>query len=77
MVLAKFRKSVQQIRVKIGRYQKLEHKDRICLLCDSGEIKSEIHFSMDCSYFNDKMRLFFNFLQKVSNFQNCKYEKQF
>ena len=55
VALAKFRKSAHQIRVKTDRYQKLEDKDRICLPCDSGEIKSEIHFSRDCFYFDDKM----------------------
>ena len=54
-----------QLRIETGRYQKLEDKARICLLCDSGEIESEIHFLMDCSYFSDKRRLFFNFLQKI------------
>ena len=45
------------MRVKTGRYKKPEDKDTICLLCDSGEIKSEIHFG-------DKMRLFFQLCAK-------------
>ena len=53
------------MRVKTGRYQKLEDKDTICLLYDSGEIKSEMHFLMDCFYFGDKMWLCFNFVQKI------------
>ena len=78
VTLGKFRKNTRQMRVKTGRYQKLEDKDRICLPCDSGEIKSEIHFSMDCSYFSDRMQLFFNFVQKIiPNFQKCNSEKQF
>ena len=66
------------VRVETGRYQKLEDKVKICLLCDSGKIESEIHFLMDCSYFSDKRRLFFNFVQKIiQNFKNCNSEKQF
>ena len=44
VALAKFRTSAHQLRVETGRYRKLEDKDRICLLCDSGEYKSEMHF---------------------------------
>ena len=33
-----------QLRIETGRYQKLEDNIRIPLVCDSGEIKSEIHF---------------------------------
>ena len=78
MALTEFRKSTHQTRVKTGRYQKLEDKDRICLLYDSMKIKSEIHFLKDCSFFGDKMRLIFNFVQKmIPNFQNCNSEKQF
>ena len=33
---------------------------------------------MDCSYFNDKRRLFFNFVPKIiPNFKNRNSEKQF
>ena len=51
-----------QLRIETGPYQKLEDKVRICLLCDSGKIELEIYFLMDCSYFSDKRRLFFNFV---------------
>ena len=61
MALAKFRTSAHQLRTETGRYENLEDKNRICLLCDSGEIKSEIHLLIDCSYFSDKRRLLFQF----------------
>ena len=63
-----------QVRTETGRYQKLvlEDKIRICLLFDSEEIESEIHFLMDCSYFSYKKSLFFSFVQKIiPNFKNC------
>ena len=65
VALARFRISAHQLRIETGRYQTLEDKDRICLLCDSGEIESGIHLLMDCSYFSDKRRLFFNFVQQI------------
>ena len=61
MALAKFGKSAHQLRIETDRYQKLEDNDRICLLCDSGEIESEIHFLMDYSYY----LLFFNLCKKL------------
>ena len=69
---------VHQLRIETGRYQKLEDKVRICLFYDSGEIESEIYFLMDCFYFSDQRRLFFNFVQKIiPNFKNCNSGKQF
>ena len=66
-----------QLRIEAGRYQKLKGKIRTCLLCDSGEIESEIHFLMDCFYFSEARLLFFNFVQKILlNFKNCNSEKQ-
>ena len=58
MTLVKFRESGHQLRIEAGWYKKLEDNGRICLLCDSGEIESEIHFLMDCSYFSDKGHYF-------------------
>ena len=67
-----------QLRIETGRYQNLEDKVRICLLYDSGEIESEIHFLMDCFYFSDNRQLFFNFVQKIiPNFNDFNSEKQF
>ena len=51
VALAKFRTSASQPIIETDRYKKLEDKDRICLVCDAGEIESEIYFSMDYSYF--------------------------
>ena len=51
MVLTKFTTSAHQLRIETGRYQRLEDKEKISLLFDLDEIKSELHFLMDCSPF--------------------------
>ena len=64
MALAKSRTIAHQLRIETGRYQKLEDKDRIGLLCNSGEMESEIQFLMDYSNLSEKKGLCFNFVQK-------------
>ena len=58
-----------QVGIETGRYKKLEDKVRTCLLCNSGEIESEIHFLMHCSYFSDKGDYFSILCKKL--FQIC------
>ena len=54
IALAKLRTSSHQFRIETGRYQKLEEADRKCLLCNSGEVESEIHFVTQCLFFEKK-----------------------
>ncbi len=44
----KFRCGVAPIRIETGRYEGMEGKDRICLLCDHNIIESECHIIMSC-----------------------------
>ena len=76
MALAKFRMSAHQLKIETGRYQGLEENDRICLLCKSGEVESEIRFLMECSCSKQKRRLFLNFVEKiVPEFKDYNCEK--
>ena len=78
VALAKFRMSAHQLRIETGRYQGLEESDIICLLCKSRKVESEIHFLIDCSCFKQKLRLFFNFVDKIiTEFKDYNCEKQF
>ena len=61
-----------------SRYKKLEEAERKCLLCESGEIESEIHFLTRCPFFNERRKTFSNFASKViQNFNNLETDKQF
>ena len=78
IVLTKLRTSAHQLRIETGKYQKLEEAERKCLLCDLGEIESEIHFLTRRPFFYKRRKNFFNFVSKViQNFYNLEAEKQF
>ncbi len=40
------------IEVETGRYKNLDRKDRICTLCNSGEIENQIHFALYCPVYD-------------------------
>ena len=50
IALTKLRTSAHQLRIETGRYQKLEEAERKRLLCELGEIESEIHFLTRCPF---------------------------
>ena len=78
IALTKLRTSAHQLRTETGRYQKLEEAERKCLLCELGEIESEIHFLTRCPFFNERRKTFFNFASKlIQNFNNLETDKQF
>ena len=78
IALTKLRTSAHQLRIETGRYQKFEEAERKCLLCELGEIESEIHFLTGCPFFNKRRKTFFNFASKViQNFNNLETDKQF
>ena len=72
IALTKLRASAHQLRIETGRYQKLDEIERKCLLCNSGEIESEIHFVTQCSFFEKKRHTFFTFVSKLlKNFSSA------
>ena len=56
----------------------IEDKAGVCLLSDSLKNELKIQYLMDYSYFSDKRRIFFNFVQKfIPYLKNCNSERQF
>ncbi len=51
--LCKLQMWVAPIRLETGRYDGMEEKDRICLLCDHNIIESEYHVVMSCPVYNE------------------------
>ncbi len=75
---AKFRYGVAPIRIETGRYEGLEEKDRICLLCDHNIIKSEYHVIMSCPVYNELHgELFTHATQFEPNFNNLNDHEKF
>ena len=53
--LTKIRISSHNLRIESGRYgrQRIERSDRVCTVCNSGEIEDEYHFILICPAYSD------------------------
>ncbi len=51
-----FRHSSHKFLVERGRWEKppIPYNERICTLCDTGDIEDEYHVAIKCVYFKDK-----------------------
>ena len=60
ILTTKLRIGICPLRVETGRYEnigarkRIEPRERVCLVCGSGEIEDEFHFMMKCSVYNDE-----------------------
>ena len=50
---AKFRCGVAPIRVETGRYERLPFEERLCPVCEGGEVETEKHVLMQCPAYRD------------------------
>jgi hypothetical protein len=61
--------SAHRLHIETGRYQDIHPHQRLCGLCDSGEVEDEIHFLLCCSKFReDRQQLFRTISQSCNNF---------
>ena len=62
------RLSAHNLYVETGRYSKVKREDRICQLCESNEIEDEVHFLIDCDFYNNiRQKYVNNILQNYCN----------
>ena len=47
------------------RNKQVEEADRKCLLCNSREVESEIHFLTQCPFLQKKRKTFYTFVSKI------------
>jgi len=75
--LSKFRCGVAPIRLETGRFEKLPESERICPLCNSGEVESESHVLLKCPIYSDiRTELFENMVRAVPNFFDVSFIDQ-
>ena len=51
-VISQFRLSNHKLQIERRRYENISRDQRICKLCDSGEIEDEFHFTFKCQKFD-------------------------
>ena len=56
--MCKFRCGNTLIPVVTGRFYGLDFEDRVCLLCNKGDIGDEYHYVMACAFFKKERQKF-------------------
>ena len=62
-----FRISNHKLQIEFGRYQNIPREERICKLCNSGEIEDEFHFSLVCHQYSEIRRNSEEILKTIFN----------
>jgi len=52
-VMAQFRCRILPLRLETGRFVGEQEYQRICKMCDSGQVENELHFLLDCQFYNE------------------------
>ena len=60
--LSKFRLGLLHLRIETGRFirPRLEPEDRVCLICNSGDIENEVHFLLFCNKYQVLRQVLFS-----------------
>ena len=53
----RFRTLNTKIPIEIGRWQNIQRENRICTLCNNGDIGDEFHYILECSAIDDSRQL--------------------
>ena len=59
-ILSQLRCSILPLQIEIGRFTNQKKEERLCPICNSGNIETECHFLFDCSYYEEERNSFFN-----------------
>ncbi len=52
--LAQFRSGILPLEIEVGRWANKNVEERLCLVCNEGLVKDELHFIFHCNYYNPK-----------------------
>ena len=81
-LISKIRCSSHRLEIERGRYTKTQREDRICKICDSGEVEDENHFLIQCPAYKYLREMYnmnsvnmYNFLDTVDQIGLAKYLK--
>ena len=71
-MFTKLRISSHDLHIETGRYtkpRKTPVNDRICRFCSTGEIEDELHFTLNCEYYSEIRKDFYNKLESFCDFR--------
>ena len=61
-LLAKFRCGILQLHIETGRFNQTKLPDRICNICNTGNIEDEFHFLCICPYYETERNDLYNYI---------------
>ena len=72
--MAQFRAGILPLEIEVGRYRNVPLSERICRMCNSGQVEDDYHFLCVCERYNDDRRILYekarifesNFVRMVS-----------
>ena len=62
MQFARFRLSSHKLNIEKGRHLQLNRNERLCTLCNSSAVQSELHFLLHCQKYSE-LRIKYNIIQ--------------
>ena len=70
-LMSKFRLGLLRLRLETGRYirPRMAPEDRVCLICNNGQVEDEIHFLLFCDKYDEIRRKLFDYVHDNENFQ--------
>ena len=58
LTLSKFRTTNHKLPVENGRWKNIARENRLCLLCNNGEIGDAFHYLFKCQYFGNQRKMY-------------------
>ena len=66
--IAQFRAGILPIEIELGCYRRKKQKDRLCVLCSSGDVEDENHFLFVCQRHSNLRNIPFKDISRNNNF---------
>ena len=57
-MLAQLRMGILPLRIETGRYTNMKIQDRLCQICNCGDVEDELHFLFTCNHYIDERQVF-------------------
>ncbi len=75
-LMAQFRIGILPLHIEIGRFRDKRINERVCLLCNSGEVENELHFLCVCTTYSNYRQNLYSIVNNY-NFLNMSNDEKF
>ncbi len=75
-LMALFRIGILPLHIETGRFRDKRINERVCLLCNSGEVENELHFLCICTTYSNYRQNLYSIVKNY-NFLNMSNDEKF